>query len=68
MSMEYQTARDSQHKKLDEFSHTPFYDNVIVTKSSSSYGNYTIKLSDCVFRFFWKKSDADKYAEKFNAS
>ena len=41
------------------------YTNPIIEKSNSSFGNYVIKLDAVTFRFFFKKSDAVKFLNKY---
>jgi hypothetical protein len=46
------------------FNYEP-YENPIIEKSNSSFGNYVIKLDDVTFRFFFKKKDAVKFLETY---
>tara|TARA_B110000285_G_scaffold100061_1_gene114009 strand:+ start:248 stop:400 length:153 start_codon:yes stop_codon:yes gene_type:complete len=39
----------------------PLYENPIIEKTNSSYGNWVIKLSDVTFRFFWRKKEAQAF-------
>jgi len=36
----------------------PLYQNPVIEKSNSSFGNYVIKISDVTFKFFMKKQQA----------
>lgn len=45
---------------IDSLRH-PCYANPVISKSNSSYGNYSIKLSACTFKFFWKKKQAEEF-------
>lgn len=42
----------------------PFYENPVIKKTNSSYGNWVIKLSDIQFRFFWTKSQATEWVNQ----
>ena len=42
-----------------------FYENPIIEKSNSSFGNYAIRLSDVTIKFFIKKKQAEEYLEQY---
>lgn len=44
------------------------YQNVKAEKSNSSYGRWVVKTDEVTFRFFWRKAEADKFAENHNQS
>jgi hypothetical protein len=46
------------------FYYEPF-ENPVIEKSNSSYGNYVIKLDEVTFRFFFKKRDAVLFLENY---
>ena len=46
------------------FTYEPFT-NPKIEKSTSSFGRYVIKLDVVTFRFFWKKSDAINFLNKY---
>ena len=50
---------------------TKFYKpfkNVSPESSASSYGRWMVRISEVTFKFFWRKAEAQKYADAHNAT
>ena len=60
------TIRDTMYKKLNEYSYQPFFFSARVEKSKSSFGNWAVRLSNTLIRFYFSKKDAQTYVNKFN--
>ena len=52
---------------IAEFTYKP-YEKVEVTKANSSYGNWFVRTSEMSFKFFWRKKEAEEYANEINNS
>jgi len=46
----------------------PLYQNPVIEKSNSSFGNYVIKISDVTFKFFMKKQQAVAFLNSYKSS
>lgn len=44
-----------------------FTEGMVIEKASgSTYGRWMIRLPENIFKFFWKKADAEKFRETYS--
>ena len=43
-----------------------YCDNVKAEKTNSSYGNWAVRTSNAEIKFFFKKKEAQKFADSWN--